>query len=262
MTSTRTVFPKYTRVYVDGRDMSGYARNIGPLSCEFDEGIDDALNMDIKAVWPGNATVGVGTLNGIFDNTATVGIHPVLKDYSVMRTVLVAVGMGAAPAQGDPTFCGQFQQTSYVTGPDQNPVTATMNFAKSSGVAKNLRYAKPWGILLHPLVKVSAANTAIGIDQGGQTTKGGYMCYQITAAEGDGNMTAAIRVQDASANNDGAFGSGTLLTTGTINCAGGGVSGIVALANPATVKQYVRWQITLGTATSVTFALAWVRNNL
>jgi hypothetical protein len=34
----------------------------------------------------------------------------------------------------------------------------------------------------------------------------------------------------------------------------------VALASTVSVKQFIRWQLTLGTASSVSFALAFVRN--
>lgn len=242
---------------MDGYDVSGYTRSFGPLSVTFDEGIDDALNLTVKQTWLGNAVVGMGTLNGIFDNTATSGIHALANGAGVKRTVLLAAGIQAAPANNDPAFCGQFLQTDYQTGGDDNPVTASIPMANTSVLASNLNYARPWGVLLHASATETGANAAAGLDQLAASAKGAYMCYQVLGAAGSGSMTAAIKVQEASTNTDGNFAD--LLTTGTINMVGGGVAGIVQLAPTASVKRYVRWQIALGTATGVTFALAFIR---
>jgi len=255
MTTGRTTL-RHWRVYIDGRDLSGYSRSFGPLACTFDEGVDDAVTLTVKQTLIGNATVGMGTLNGIFDNTATSGMHAVLSSAGVSRTVLIAGGIQAAPAIGDPAFCGQFNQADYQVGGGDNPITATVQFANTASGAGNLYYAQPWGVLAHHLVAVTAANTAAGIDQAAQTTKGGYMVYQVTASDG----TATIKIQDASTNSDGSFGD--LLSSGVIDFTGGGKSGIVALAPSATVKRYIRWQVALGTANTVTFAAAFIRGNL
>jgi len=258
MATGRTTLNNY-RVYIDGRDMSGYSRSFGPLACTFDEGVDDAVTLAVKGTWLGSATIGMGTLNGLFDNTASVGIHAAMNSVGQKRNVLLAAGIQAAPANNDPVFCGKFVQTGFQAGASDNPVTATIPFSGSSGIATNLNYARPWGTLLHALAATTAANSAAGIDQLAQTLKGGYMMYHVTAAAGTGAMTAAIKVQHADTNSDGSFAD--LLSSGTINCSGGGVSGIVALAKNATVERYIRWQLALTLATSVTFALAWVRGN-
>ena len=78
------------------------------------------------------------------------------------------------------------------------------------------------------------------------------MVYQVLA----GNGTATISI-DNSANNS-AFTALSGATTGSINCAVV-QHGIVALGVTATVRRYLRWQIALGTATSVTFALSFHR---
>jgi hypothetical protein len=233
--------------------MSGYSRSFGPLSVTFDEGVDDAVSLSVKQTLLGNATVGMGTLNGLFDNTATSGIHVVMNGAGVMRTILIGVGIQAPPANNDPAFCGQFLQKDYYAGGGDNPITLSIPFANTSYQAGNLNYATPWGVLLHVKAAETAANSAVGYDQAAATAKGGYMCYQIIAGDG----TAAIKVQDASANNDGSFSD--LLTSGVINCAVPS-AGIVALAPTAAVKRYVRFQVALGTASTVTFALAFCRS--
>lgn len=258
MATGRTTLRNY-RIFINGRDLSGYSRSFGPLSTTFEEGVDDSVNLTVKQTMLGNATVGLGTLNGIFDNTASTGIHALMNGAGVERTILVAVGIQGVPADNDPAFCGTFMQTGYETGPGENPITATIPFANTASGADNLYYASPWGILLHALAARTAANTAVGLDQLAGTTKGGFMCYHVTAAAGTGDMTATIKVQHSTTTNlDGSFSD--LISSGSINCSGGGVYGIVQLAPTATVGRYVRWQLALGTATSVTFTMAFCRN--
>jgi hypothetical protein len=242
--------------------MSGYARSFGPLATTFDEGVDDAMNLTVKGTMLGNAVVSMGTLNGLFDNTPTSGLHVVMNGAGVTRTIMLPIGIQAAPAAGDPVFAGQFTQLGYQGNADQPIVTASIPFGNTASAANNMLYANPWGILLKALAAVTAVNSANGLGGGGQTTKGGFMCYQISAAAGTGNITATIKVQDA-ATAGGAYSD--LLTTGTLNLGSGGVfsgpiAGIVALAPTANVASYTRWQIVLTLATSVTFALSFHRN--
>ena len=260
MATGRTTLNNW-RVYVDGYDMSGMSRSFGPLDCIFDEGVDDALTHTVKGIYPGQATVKMGTLNGIFNNTATTGLHAVMEGGNgTVRDVMLACGIQGAPANNNPCFSGQFEQIGYNSNDSEPIMTASIPFGNTSAAAGYLNYAKPWGALLHALLAATAANTATGLDQAAQSTKGGWMMYQVTAAAGAGDMTATLKVQDADTNENGSFGD--LLSSGVINCSGGGVSGVVALAPTATVERYVRWQIALGTATSVTFALAFMRGTI
>jgi hypothetical protein len=253
MTQGRTTM-RMSRVYIDGYDMSGYSRSYGPLSTVFEEGLDDALTVNVKGAMLGSANVSFGALNGLFDNTATSGLHVIMQGAGAQRTISATLGIQAIPAAGDPVFAGQFMQLGYYGGPNDNPVTATIPFGNTSSIAANLGYASPWGILLLPNSTKTAANTAVGIDCLAGTTKGGYMVYHALA----GNGTAAIKVQHSTTTNlDGSFSD--LLSTGTIDLTNP-TAGIVALANPATVGRYLRWQIALGTATTLTFVLSFHRN--
>lgn len=252
MTTGRTTIFNW-RVYIDGYDLSGYSRSFGPLGCTFDEGVDDAITLTVKQTLLGNAVVSMGSLNGLFDNTAASGLHVLMKDAGVKRNVMLAAGIQAAPANNDPVFCGAFEQLGYYANPDNNPVYASIPFGNADVNSGNLQYARPWGTLLHAKAARTAVNAAVGLDQLAQTLKGGFMMYQVFA----GNGTAAIKVQHADTNLDGSFVD--LLTSGVIDCATP-KSGIVQLSKITTVERYVRWQIALGTATTVTFAIAWNRN--
>lgn len=254
MTTGRTTL-NYWRVYVDGYDLSGYSRSIGNFGATFDEGIDDAISLSVKGTMLGQAMISAGVLNGIFDNTATSGLHAVVGSVSNPRNVMYARGVQAAPADNDVSFAGQFSQSAYTVGPGDTPVTASIPFNNTNALTGSAAYANPFGVLLHAKAAATAANTATGLDQTAQTTLGGWMMYQVFAGDG----TAAIKQQDASTNLDGSFGD--LLSSGTIDCSSP-TAGIVALAKGATVERYVRWQIALGTATTVTFAISWHRNTL
>ncbi len=262
MTTGRTL-NKFSRVYVNGYDVSGHARSIGELAWSFAEGVDDPLTASIKGTWLGQATIAPGTINAIFDNTAITGIHALLGSPPAKRTLLVAQGIQAAPANNDPCFGGQFLQTDYKTGPGADPVIATIGFGQTHAACSNPLYASPWGALIHALLAATAVNTATGLDQGlTSTNRGGFMVYQVTTAAGAGDITATLKVQDSDTNVDADFDD--LLSTGVINCGAAGVavptSEIVALGATATVRKFIRWQIVLGTATSVTFALGFMRN--
>ena len=252
---------KNSRVYVDGYDLSGHTRSFGPLATTFEEAIDDPINASLKGTWAGQGTVSFGTLNAIFDNTATTGIHARLAGAGVQRTIIAALGFEAVPADNGIAWCGQQIQKDYIATPSDSPVILTIPFSPS-GAGSNQLYANPWGTLLHANAAETAVNSTEYHDGLAASSFGGYMCYQVTTSAGAGSITATIKVQDSVDTTDGNFGD--LLTSGVINTGSGGVavptSGIVALSNTATVKRYTRWQIVLGTATSVTFLLCFVRN--
>jgi 3D (Asp-Asp-Asp) domain-containing protein len=255
MATGRTVFQKYNRVYVNGYDLSGYSRDIGPLTTEFDVTTDAAMSDAIKGGLPELANINVGTLNGFLDNTATSGLHVLANTATGTKNVLVAVGIRAAPAQGDPAFCAVVEQKNYlapVTMSGMNNVS--IEYAGTSVTSTIKAYQKAWGLLLRPLTATTAVNAAAGVDHPGaaETTAGAYMMYQVTA----GNGNATIKVQDSADNSS--FSDVASLTSGVIDCSAA-TSGVIAIGTTATVRRYLRWQIVLDTATTVTFALACVR---
>jgi hypothetical protein len=251
MTTGRTIL-KHTRFYADGYEWSGGLRAIGPLQNTYDETDLTTILDAVKGYLPAHSTLGIGTLNGVLDNTATTGLHILASGAAgTKRTVMVAIGIQAAPAQGDPVYLGEFEQQGYY----QEGPYVSIPFALPSETSTTLLYSKPWGWLLHANGAETAVNTAVGIDDiGASTAFGGYLCYQVTA----GNGTATIKVQDAATNANGSFSDLSGATSGSIDCSTPKY-GIVALGRTATVRRYLRWQIVLGTATTVTFCLGFVR---
>jgi len=255
MTAGRTI-ARWARVYADGYDLSGYIRSLGAMKQTFDAPSAAALSDQVLNVLPGHGSLSIGTLTGFFDNTATSGLHVVASGIGVKRTVMIPIGIQAAPAQGDPVFMGQFLQTGYEALPEEGGyVVASIPFEDAEATAAHLAYTKPWGWLLHAKGAETGANTAVGIDDNGAATaRGGYLCYQVFAGDGD----ATISVQDAATNSDGSFAALSGATSGAIDCSTPS-AGVIALGTTATVRRYLRWQLALDDATTVTFALAFVR---
>lgn len=255
MAGNRTV-AKWARCYVNGYDMSGYTRSIGPLLENYDEMEDRTYGNQLIGSLPGHVTLGVGTLSAAFDNTATSGPHVNFNGADPgVRDVMVLIGMRAEPTKGDVAYCVTLEQSSYVSalGTGGETVAADMAFQPSVRQT-SLLYPKPWGKLIHPKGAETAANSAdtADIDNGSSSNAGGYMMYQVFA--GDGNAT--IKVQDSATELNGSYSD--LLSSGALDCSAP-KSGIIALSRTAAVERYIRWQVELDTATTVTFALAFVR---
>lgn len=245
---------KWIRVYINGYRMSGYTSKIGPLNCEFTEQESVVLNDVVGGALIGQANISPGTLNGIFDNDAA-GLFANDRASDVIRQMMVAIGDRAEPAAGVPVFAGAFRQNKY-QAVGEGAVAATVEYAGWDVNASSLLYSNPWGYLLHADAAETAVNTAIGIDDyGAATSFGGVMAYQSFA----GNGTATLKVQDAATNTNPSFADLSGATTGSLDFSNP-AAGIVAIGTTATVRRYLRWQIVFGTATTVTFALAFLRN--
>lgn len=247
---------KHARVYIDGYDLSGYTRSIGPLLESYGEAGEAALTDAVTGYLPNHVTLGVGALNGIFDNTATSGLHVLGAAGAGSRHVTtVALGVRAAPAIGDPCYAGHFEQTDYQADPNSGMVFATVPFSKTSSAATTLAFPKPWGALLNVSARTAANSATGGVDNGAATAAGGFLAYHVLASS-NASHTATISIDDSA--DDSSYTALSGATTGSITVTAG-VSGIVALGATAAVKRYLRWQLALGTATSVTFILSFHR---
>jgi len=253
MATGRTA-PKWLRIYGNGYDLSGYSRTFGPLVHVYDEADLTTIADAAKGFLPDKVNVGIGELNGVFDNTATSGLHVLANAGNSVWDMMVAIGIRAVPAQGDPTYTGKFLQTDYTAAEDGGAVVANVPFGMWDG-GDLPAYDEVWGVLLHANSAVTAVNTAIGVDGLAATTAGGYMMYQVTA----GNGTATLKVQHAAVNVDGSFADLGGATTGSINCAVVSAGIVNTTLITTAVSQFLRWQIVLGTATTVTFLLSFVR---
>jgi hypothetical protein len=255
MATGRTV-GKWVRPYINGFEMSGFSNNIGPLGVTYAEAEQTQFSDALQGFLPAVGDVEDVTINGMFDNTASTSMHANFSSSDALRNVMVAIGIRAEPAQGDPVYVLQARQLTYTATPGgpQDPTTVTMKLAGWDVSGTSLLYALPFGVLLRPKsAATTGVNAASGVDDyGAATAFGGVFAYQVFA----GNGTATLSVDDSADNS--AFLALSGATSGSIDCSTP-KSGIVALGTSATVRRYLRWQIALGTATTVTAAWAFIR---
>jgi len=248
---------KHTRAYMNGVDVSGYTRSVGSLDWMFDAEPDAAVTDECKNILVGKGDIQAGGYSAFLDNDAA-GLFTLASAGTQTINYMVAIGSNAAPVAGDSVFAWKFEQSSYSVEAGSGFVAVTVPFGGVS-YASTLTYKRPWGVLLAPMAARTAANTAIGIDDiGAASALGGIFVYHAQTSNGTFTLTA----QDATTNADGSFAAITGATSGSIDASVTPKSGMIALSTTATVRRYLRFQLALGTATTVTFASAFIRNNL
>jgi len=253
---TRT-HQKHVRAYVDGVDLSGYSRSVGPLSWSFGADPDAAFTDGSKNILIGQGDIQAGTLNSFMDND-TAGANALLQSGNGTRNLLVAIGANAAPVAGNPVFAWKFEQSAFTVEQGTGFITATIPFGGAS-YASTLTYKKPWGVLLHASGTETDVNSSTGIDDNGASSAlGGIFVYHLLSSDG----TVTLKAQDAATNADGSFSDISGATSGSINASVTPQHGMIALSTTATVRRYLRWQLSFGTATGATFVAAFIRNNL
>jgi len=246
----------FEKVYLDGYDLTGYMMDTGEQGVDFNPVATLTFGDAIQGYFPTKPTVTLGPIQGVFDNTALVGLHTVgALTQGAKRNVMLAYGIRGAPAMGSETFCAPMLQAQY-NGVGTAVVTAKIVFDNLDQNSA-LVYNKFWGKLLHTLASETGANAAnTNVDNGAATTAGGWMMWQILSITGSGTVTVSI---DDSANGT-SWAALSGATSGAITTASAPTSGIVQLATGATVREYLRWQFALGgSATAASFVLAFMR---
>jgi hypothetical protein len=254
MATGRTV-QKFERFYVNGYDVSGYARSVGPYVWTFNEVDESGMIDGIKGFLPGMGQASPGTLSAAFDNSTGVGIHTVGSALDgTLATVLAPVGIRAAPSTGDPAFMGQYLCKGYTSAMDAaGGVIISMPFAGWETAASSLLYCNPWGILVHPWGQETSTNAAVGVLCNGSTavtTHGGYAVFHMSASTAGG---VTLKVQHSTDNSTFT----DLITSATMDASSTPQHSLVALAPTATVNPYIRW--TIGATATVTFSIGFVR---
>jgi hypothetical protein len=248
---------KHWRAYLDGVDVSGYARSIGALSQMFGAEPDAALTDEVKNILIGQGDIQAGPINAFLDNDAA-GLFALASAGNGTRVYSAVMGANAAPVAGNPVFAWKFEQTSYYAEQGTGFVAASVNFGGAS-YASTLTYKKPWGVVLQPKATVTAANTAVGIDDNGAATAlGGIFIYHLFSSNG----TVTLSVDDAATNTNPSFAALSGATSGSITAAVSPKSGMIALGTTATVRRYLRPQIAFGTATTCVYFSAFIRNTI
>ncbi len=252
----RTVGSRFTRAYVDGYDLSGHARSVGELQWEYNQEEFTALSGAIVGAMPGQCNIAVGDINSVMaTSTGSVTPHDVFKSASdAVRDVMIPLGIRAAPASGDPVFCAQVSQNAYKVDIDGDTITSLMDLGSQDARAGSTgHYDIPWGFVIHAKGAETTPNSGTAdYTFGSQTLKGGYMMYQVF---GGSTGTVTLKIQDSTGSGWSDLVSSGLLT----QVAATGLSGIVALGSTGTVDTELRFQVALTSATTTTFALAFVR---
>ena len=93
---------RWTRVYHDGFDISGNSRGLGSTGIVYKESNLTAFSDQVQGYLPFTFDVNCEMVNGIFDNTATTGLHnaTVGQTAGARRTLMIAYGILAEPAAG------------------------------------------------------------------------------------------------------------------------------------------------------------------
>ena len=254
MTQGRTD-KKFLRVYYDGYDTSGYDRSIGPLESTFTEVDESALINAVLGFLPGHVQNNVGAISANFDNTPTSGILTVGNTGNgIPHTLLIPVGIQANPAIGDPAFMGKFLQKGFVGSVDAaGGVVMSMPFS-GWAATDEIPYSNPWGTLIHANAAETAVNSSgTGVDGLAQSLFGGYAVFQLFAYTG--GTGPVLKVQHSTDQVSGDYAD--LISSGVMTAPS---AAIVALALGTTVNQFTRWQVVFNGASTVSFAVGFVRS--
>ena len=246
---------KYTRVYVNGYDISGTANNIGTVGATFDAPPVAAYTDDVMNTVMGQSSIVCGPLN-TFLAPASSGsdAFELGKAGNGVFDVMIPFGTLAAPVAGSPMFAWKMYDGGYQAS-GEGVVAATLDF-KNAAYSTVKGYESPFGYLAHAKGAETAVNTAVAvIDAGASTAKGGVFVYQLFSSNG----TVTLSLQEADTNSNGSFAALTGATSGSLDATTTPASGMVALGLTATVKRYIRWQLAFGTANTATFALGFIR---
>ncbi len=249
--------PKYTRIYVNGYDLSGDARDAGTRGYKAEMPLVFAYSDDVFNTVPGKVSIECGPLNAFLSpmTSGSTGSFELLKAGTGTFDIMIPDGIQAVPAVGCPVFCAKMEEGEF-TANGEGVIGINVAFPNASYSAIKT-YDLPFGLLIHAKGTETGANTAIGtIDNGAASSKGGVFCYQLFSSNG----TVTLSVDDSATNlNNAAFAALSGATSGSIDASTTPKSGMVALGTTATVRQYLRWQLAFGTANTATFALGFIR---
>lgn len=250
--------PKFTRVYINGYDVSGTARNIGTVGVNVDAPLETAYSDNVKNTVLGQGQIKCGPVNAFLSPVAagSVGLHELLKAGTKTSTIMVAMGTIGEPAVGEPAFGWTMEESEYNSTSD-GIIGVNVAFPDASYLAGVNSYVNPFGLIVHPKGAETAANAAVGtINNLASSALGGIFFYQLFSSDG----TVTLSIDDSATNaNNAAFAALSGATSGSIDASVTPKFGMVALSPTATVRQYLRWQIAKGTATTATFALGFIR---
>lgn len=177
------------------------------------------------------------SVNGLFEASTS---DTELWGHATANVIIpVTVGQGDTLGNRAILFNG-FLDDYNIAGSVEDAVRLSATFTGSA--------ATRLGVNLHPLGAETATGAETSVDQAASSSNGGVANLHVTAFTG---TDCTIKIQDSA--DDAAWAD--LITFSTVS----GVTSERATVT-GTVDRYVRVNITAGTFTSVTFAVAFARN--
>jgi hypothetical protein len=250
------IIERWARAYIDGVDWSPYVTKLGNMGWSYATAELSALADAGNGVLPDMPTVSLGDIQAELYTGTPTGYHDQASAVPATRVVSFPFGVGAVPGIGDPAFVGQFIQRSYIHPVDKGISLVDMSFGLPDVTQFGATsYTRPWGIVTHPKGAETGVNAANAYDCGAATAFGGCMVYHLFSSNG----TVTLKMQDNTVTTGASCADITGMTTGAIDASTTPKSGIIGIAKTAIIRQFVRWQLVLGTATTATFFLALVR---
>jgi hypothetical protein len=248
--------PKYTRVYANGYDVSGTARDYGTIGTKISLPTGSAFSDEIENTpGPDKANIVCGPISAFLSPSAAIGLHELMSAGNVITDIMIVEASVAEPAVGAPAFVWKMQEAEYL-GNGEEIVGVDIAFPDAAyNTVKG--YNNPFGLLVHAKGAETGANTAVGrIDNGADSALGGIFAWQLFSSNG----TVTLSIDDSATNaNNAAFAALSGATSGSIDATTTPKSGMVALGVTATVRRYLRWQLAFGSADTATFALVFIR---
>lgn len=255
--ATGRTLDRWVELYIDGYELQSYAQSVGPLVTQFDPAPVSGLGDSVQGGFNVHPKISPTAFNAFLQSAALDG-SALAGDVGNAQVITVVIGIRAAAVNGDPCFCGQWYEDTNIV--DMGSIGAeylSMQFGDWD-VSALPNYMKSWGKILHVGGAETGANSSgTGVDNYTEaaTAYGGFMVYHRFGGDG----TATLKVQHSVDEVDGNYADLGGCTTGVIDMAAAQYGIVETTATTTTVNRYLRWQLTLGTANTVTFGLAFVR---
>lgn len=240
---------KDSQVLVDEHDLSAFFNSFTvPRSADVVE--TSGFQTDDKTYLPGMRD-GTVSLDGMWSPDVPSGdtddVDPTILDNvfdDALGSGLVVFTIAAGGVtEGQPAIVGQTRQTQWDVSQSTSDIVST-----SAGLQGTESMGR--GVVLEDALDtpLTADTDSASVDNTSSTENGGLAVAHIVATDG----TVTVKVQDS---NDNAVWADLVTVASGVSTA----DGYSAVAT-GTVERYVRSQVTLGTATSVTVAVAFRRN--
>ncbi len=236
----------YSRLILDGYDLSGDSRNLASLDNSFGQVPMSGWSEQIRAYMQDLVrTVGLHGYRAFMNDTALSGAYTLLKNPAGGHELSFMLGGGAAPTYGDLAYVLSGVQIQDRGSFEEQAAVLDADFLPEAGIT----HANPWGrVLFNHSLSVTTNGTSFNF--GAASVGGGYQANLHILSTASGNFV--FKVQHSV--NDSTWVD---LITFTIN--GSAVASEHQASLTGVVNQYVRGLATR-TAGTVLAVMTFARN--